>query len=435
MTEDSSRREGNHNTAALIVPNIFEFNRRYRGGGGHASYPQLFSQISFALYGITRDTAVVLLHTSLHPVLLGHWNEVLGYSPHVVTCQPGTGHLCFDALNDPVCLAELVKWSFHELVSWGPTRESASLERELTVAEKSADVWPLVGLLDGKAANRALLHSSAERDPTVRVHPAVVVGRGPRAAAEVRDVMRAWASVVVKPGLTWGGKGTVQIDADAIDEVALRTLLQDGAGDSGAKYWMVEPLIGSPETNVSPSFDWRPGVSGGQGRARAGRMVMDRFRCTGTVYGKGALLSADKFKERMEAFVQRTAASLAELGYSGWFDVDFLVSDNEIYVTEANVRHTGGTVPICIADHLFGPAWEDQRTIVTLDGLHTSNLDPSSVLETGELLVRKRLGDRAVFVLTAYDDHHPSGAMVSVWVAGEDHDTVENCAFELKALL
>ncbi|HEX8622804.1 MAG TPA: hypothetical protein VF718_12625 [Allosphingosinicella sp.] len=435
MADDSVEREAKHGAGRLIVPNVYEFNRRHRDGAGQASHAQLFSQISFALYGITWDEPVVLLHTSLHPVLLAHWGEVLGYSPDFLICQPGTGYLCFDALNDPACVAQLKMSSFQRLVSWGPTRESAALERELTVAEKSADVWPLVGLLDGKAANRALLHSSAQHGSSVRVHPAAVIARGERGAAEVRDLLDAWTSVVVKPGLTWGGKGTVQINADTFDEAALRDFLEEGAGDSGARYWIVEPLIGSPDTNLSPSFDWRPGPDLAKGRARSGRMVMDGFRCTGTIYGKDALLQAAEFKGPMEAFVERTAAFLADLGYSDWFDVDFLVNGREVYVTESNVRHTGGTVPICIADHLFGSDWEDHYTVVTLDALPTSGFDPRAILEMGRALVRKCLGDAAVFVLTAYDNQISGGAMASIWVAGEGHDAVENCAFEIKAML
>jgi len=436
MTLNSGRGEDELAGPVLIVPNVYEFNRRSLDTRDPVSHSRLFSQIPFVLFGLAHKAAITVLHKPINPELLAHWQDRLAYQPRLVLCATGSGRLCEDAARDSECLSELAQWSFRELVPWGPTRECANLQHLLGAGVGLTDTWPLVGILDGKAANRGLILAAAEGGGSIMVHPAAVLSRNLGAAAQVRRLVHAWQSAVVKPGLTWGGKGTFQVDAGGAEEARLEGLIEGESGDSGSNYWIVEPLIGSPGRNISPSFDWTPDASAdGGGRARAGRMVMDGFRCTGTIYGKGALAEAEPFRGEMTEFVQRTAGILQELGYAGWFDVDFLVNGADAYVTESNVRHTGGTVPICVADHLLGADWEADRTVVTLDALGTSFPHPSMILEVATPIVRAKLGSDAALILTAFDDDHANDAVVSIWLAGGEHDTTLDCAMEIKGLL
>lgn len=59
-------------------------------------------------------------------------------------------------------------------------------------------------------------------------------------------------------------------------------------------------------------------------------------------------------------------ARLAELGYVGYFDVDFVVDRSFTpFMVEANCRRTGGTHAHDLAQHLFGPGYQQQTAVLS----------------------------------------------------------------------
>jgi hypothetical protein len=57
-----------------------------------------------------------------------------------------------------------------------------------------------------------------------------------------------------------------------------------------------------------------------------------------------------------------------KLGYRGFFDIDFVLSNNNIpYIIETNMRRTGGTHVYDVAKTLFGDNWEKNCFIVSQD--------------------------------------------------------------------
>lgn len=73
------------------------------------------------------------------------------------------------------------------------------------------------------------------------------------------------------------------------------------------------------------------------------------------------------------------AKKLARFGYAGFFDVDCLAApDGTIYVSESNVRRTGGTHVYFVARALFGPTFLETTTILS----NNSYTIPSSTKHT-----------------------------------------------------
>lgn len=57
-----------------------------------------------------------------------------------------------------------------------------------------------------------------------------------------------------------------------------------------------------------------------------------------------------------------------KLGYRGFFDIDFILSSNNIpYIIETNMRRTGGTHVYDVAKTLFGKNWEKNCFIISQD--------------------------------------------------------------------
>lgn len=57
-----------------------------------------------------------------------------------------------------------------------------------------------------------------------------------------------------------------------------------------------------------------------------------------------------------------------KLGYRGFFDIDFILSNDNIpYIIETNMRRTGGTHVYDVAKNLFGDDWEKKCFIISQD--------------------------------------------------------------------
>jgi biotin carboxylase len=74
---------------------------------------------------------------------------------------------------------------------------------------------------------------------------------------------------------------------------------------------------------------------------------------------RGMEIHNDVISDQLAARLVDTGFYIAEqyraAGYRGYFDVDFVASKNgQLYVTESNVRRTGGTHVHAVAEQFFG---------------------------------------------------------------------------------
>lgn len=100
------------------------------------------------------------------------------------------------------------------------------------------------------------------------------------------------------------------------------------------------------------------------------------YNCGQVLNEYGVFLGVEIGKSALSSVLSRKLSSVGniigkrywELGYRGYFDIDFIVAkDGEIYIAETNTRRTGGTHTYDLAKHLFGVNWEKEVYLLSYD--------------------------------------------------------------------
>ena len=432
-------------TTNLIVPNVYEFNRRNARqvvqAPGRAA---LFSQISFLLRGLVSKHTFALAYFSPSPSLLAHWHDALEYSPSIIAVRLDSGRISLDAKNDPAALDQLRAIASREslgLWCWGATAQlrQLSLSASLRLArghESVLESLDLIDLLDGKAANRALVDmvvSKGQREfATCPYH--ICSDSLPQLRKSLTGMLAVWPRIIVKPGLTWGGKATRVVGRNGLTKEFFAAICGSESREFSGGYVLVEPFLGG-RRNVSPSTDWNPWTNGGIGQAYVGQMLMDGCKCVGTIYGKDCLGSNENLRTEMRTFAGDVANSLKEIGYVGWFDVDFLIAGSKRYINEINIRHTGGTVSTLVAEQLLGAHWEIEWSIAESDGIQTSFDDVGKMVDRIRQFGYHFSNDVTKFVVLAHDEVESGQFRASYWIAARSREGAANAMLEVRRIL
>lgn len=93
----------------------------------------------------------------------------------------------------------------------------------------------------------------------------------------------------------------------------------------------------------------------------------------GCIAGKG--LFTPEQCNKLHGFTVAIGEELSELGYRGWYDMDYILATNgNFYPTEANLRRTSMCYAIDLAKLLYGENWKDKISIRTNDKFIRENL-------------------------------------------------------------
>lgn len=93
----------------------------------------------------------------------------------------------------------------------------------------------------------------------------------------------------------------------------------------------------------------------------------------------GSTIGHGLFTEEQHLYMRNINRAVGEehgkIGYRGWYDTDFILStDGKLYLTETNVRRTGTSYMVALAEHLFGPDWENNMAMIANDKYIRSHL-------------------------------------------------------------
>ena len=105
----------------------------------------------------------------------------------------------------------------------------------------------------------------------------------------------------------------------------------------------------------------------------------------------------------------------SELGYRGFFDVDFIISERGItYPIETNARRTGGTHVFDLTRHLFGNKWQNKIVALSSDSFYYGKTISSAqnILEKLSEINFPMDGEKKGVVVVAVDSHQPVFALV-----------------------
>ena len=103
------------------------------------------------------------------------------------------------------------------------------------------------------------------------------------------------------------------------------------------------------------------------------------------------------------------------MGYRGFFDIDFVVSEKGTpYVIETNMRRTGGTHAYDTAKHIFGNNWNQTAFVLSRDNFQygKEKLSPKKILERMKHVLYPIRDNREGVIISIVNRCNPSFGFV-----------------------
>jgi hypothetical protein len=366
-----------------------------------------------------------ILFISPYPIsesFLRYYQEVTGNRDiRVLVPEHHTGVICEDILHDPDLLSEIIKVgkSVKRLmvVSYATTMPFLQLVQELVKndlpvftpeAPEWEDAWT-VNFFGSKSGIRQLAQKSRIEEPDFHMTDGVIcMGITDAAKIAARRYIEN-NSVVIKTNKGHSGAGVLLLRPGELPtqytqcENAIYEMLTADA------YWEKFPIIIEDFIQVNPS------VAGGcpsiEFRIYKSGRIDSLYYCGMRVNEQGVFqgveIADDVVPARMAATMVDTGFFIAEqyaaAGYRGYFDVDYVVAKNgDIFVTESNVRRTGGTFVYHVAEELIGKDFMYQCYILSNNlwklpqGVH---YEFSELITTAEsVLFNKKTKEGVIFI-------------------------------------
>lgn len=382
----------NDEPVVVALGNVFEFNERHNAGLSTAS---LVARRRFKeSFGVSGDLAlfwggvanrrIVVTPQKPNPRYLRHLQDRLGVSMTVLAPRLRTGWVCRDLLSDATTLSQLVTMIAGRAVrvlAWGATSYYYALlatlrERGVQIVSHDFPTFEerwVVDYCDSKSGARTLLQNMTLADLDVRVPPGFVC-HNLEEAGGLAAFLHAYRGVPVVIKSDWGDGGK-----------AVRVLSTDDHGQAFGPVWarfvsevqgealwnraaiIVEEAVGLGHDLTTPSADGYIDADGAVRVLGVQNMLTIRQKCVGFEMGRGLLPHA--LERRLGAVVERVGRRLSLLGYRGWFDIDFLLpnDDSGLFISEINPRRTGGSSPLEFASRRLGDGWADTYYLRTYE--------------------------------------------------------------------
>ena len=142
------------------------------------------------------------------------------------------------------------------------------------------------------------------------------------------------------------------------------------------------------------------------------------YHCRQLLNEFGSFLGVEIGKDALSDALTRELARIGniigkwygELGYRGFFDIDFIVSkDGGIYVVETNTRRTGGTHTYDLAKHLFGNEWKNEVYLLSHDSFcyQKKRMDAEKILQKVSPILYPMKGKQKGIVVTLISEWSP----------------------------
>lgn len=368
----------------LIFSNGYEFNYGSGAQGKLApaavpSREQLFTATSLCFLGVVDRSVSVLLPHQPDSAFLEYLDRT-GALPNLIVPGARSRSLSEAAISDLAVRAAIRDAQPAAVVSWGYTPEFAAACETLELndiwrnTQPRTSVAQAVSVLDSKVGSSSFLDrvvadlANVRRPKWRRLDCA-----SPDWRNEFDAIVREWGAVIVKPNRSWAGKGTVAVRNNADYADAIAHLEQALAAPWADRALIVEQLVGDAN-NITLSADYCAPLFKAGPTVQVGYVRQTGFRCIGASYGA----SKPPFAAEMESVIWKCADALADIGYCGWFDVDFVSDDVAVWPTEVNIRMTGGTVQMLALEALIGTDWATQFDAVWEDNI-VLNAGPRSL--------------------------------------------------------
>ncbi len=302
-----------------------------------------------------------------------YYTELFGKrSIRILVPQKHSGVICEDILEDDEVMQGIMAAANGSkrlvLTSYTTSEQFLHLVDELKGkglsvmtpdAPEEEDSWT-VNFYGSKSGIRQLAGESRAAEPDL-IMPEGMICMGIVDAAKIaaKKYIKEHG-VVIKTNKGHAGSGVLLFeegdlptDYPVCEQAILEVLKKDD-------YWGMFPIVIESFISVNPA------VAGGfpnvefriLKNGRVDYLYYGGMRVTQGVF-KGMEIGNDVVTDRLLARMIDTGFYIGEQyrasGYRGYYDVDFLAAKNgQLYVTESNVRRTGGTHVFVAAEQLFG---------------------------------------------------------------------------------
>jgi hypothetical protein len=340
----------------LAIGNITEFNQNNVHGPFAPAEWEMWRRAGDELADMAAfwggDETVLLVPGGGDRSWVAHVEEQMGSRVVVVEPRRTTGNLLEDVLLDADAMAQLATLGDggFAIEPWGATPGLLRLDAALRasgvvtqlVAPTHESLWT-VGYLESKLAVDDMarwipdLHAPRSHTATTFDQLLGLVGMMARDARPF--VAKSHVGVGGFGMYAASAPGTVANEVAALSAaIADEPIFREGP-------FIVQEWIASDPTLMRPTFD-AVVTEHGVELIGVGGMLIDGCRYQGVAVGDLPLAAETVAKvERVGTAVGQFAA---ELGFRGWYDVDFVLADSgELYATEVNARRTSPAHAFC----------------------------------------------------------------------------------------
>ena len=350
-----------------------------------------------------RDNIVLVLPKPVSQKYMDYFFE-LSHNKNfrILTPKFHTGEISKDINSDNQLFEELVSISRSykkvEFISY--TNSSQFLNLVKTIREKGitidtpespaeADSWT-VDFFGSKSGIRQLAQQSASQKPDFKMPPGLISIDIENTAKMAAKMYFKDSGLVIKTNKGHAGAGLLIFRQNSLPKDYVKCVTEILKLFRHENYWNRFPII------VEKYIDPAQSIGGGYPNAefrinKNGRVEFLYFcalRVTASGIFKGVEINNTVLSDQDTAQIMDTGfflgEQLASRGYRGYFEMDFVAAKNgDIFVTESNVRRTGGTHVYHLAKYLFGKDFIYDTYILT------NNLYP--VKKSGPIVEADRL--------------------------------------------
>lgn len=320
------------------------------------------------------ESMIFVLPRTVNQEFLDYYTSLFGKRNfRVLVPKLHSGVICEDILHDENVLQALANAAngLQRLVVKSYTTSQQFLDLVRTLRERGLilftpeapeeeDAWT-VNFFGSKSGIRQLSQQSRAIEPDFIMADGIVVSGIIDASRIAANKYVSEHGVVLKTNKGHSGAGVLllregELPAEySLCQKAILEMLQKD------EYWKLFPIVIESLLSVNPT------VGGGYPNVefqilKNGHvefLYYDGMRVTSDGVFLGMEIHNDAISEQVAARMVDTGFFIGEqyraAGYRGYYDVDFVASKNgQLYVTESNVRRTGGTHVFATAERLFG---------------------------------------------------------------------------------
>lgn len=321
-----------------------------------------------------QDNVIFISPQINSPVFIEYITELFGNKNlRLLVSKNHTGEICRDIAKNEHIIDELVNAANGSkkltVTSYATSPQFLELvktlrEKGLTIATpdvpEEENAWT-VNFFGSKSGIRQLAQKSGAIEPDFKMADGVICMGIVDAARIAAKMYMKEGAVVVKTNKGHSGMGVLLFrpgDLPTTYQACEETILSRFKQDN---YWNVFPIILENFIHVNPtigggfpSIEFRVTRSG-----RVEFLYYCGMRVTKEGTFKGVEIHNEVVSDQVAARLMDTGFFIGEQyaanGYRGYFDVDFVAAKNgELYVTESNIRQTGGTFVYKVGLQLFG---------------------------------------------------------------------------------